>query len=145
MNFLASIDNAAAMLPPLWRIIAWGTVSGLLSMGIYYWLSPQQKIRSVKQTQKESRRTLKTYDGEWNGLKALIADDLALSLRQIRLVLMPFACSVIPLAAAILGLEANYPDPITGFGPEWMRGFEFWYILTVLTVSLALKIIFKID
>ena len=59
--------------------------------------------------------------------------------------LFPNPIGVLPEETAVdtvhIGLPPRY---YTYFGADWMRGFEFWYILSLLIVSLIIKVRFKI-
>jgi hypothetical protein len=146
MDPVILIDNAlAGFVPAFWRIILWGAFSGAFSMGIYAWISPQQKLAVIKGEQKSIRSQLMRYDGEFDGLKKLIAGDLGKSLSQIKLLLIPFVVSVAPVMWIIYTLYDVFGNALyTSFGPEWMQGFEFWYVLTLVIVSLIIKFKFKI-
>lgn len=146
MDVVSSIDNALAVaLPPLWRVCAWAFASAAFSMWIYAKISPQQKIKQLKAAQKESRRALLAHNGSFSEMNSLIRADLALSLRQAGLALFPFVVSLLPLLWLMMELMIRYNLPLVEFGPEWMRGFDFWYIAVLLIVSLAIKMMFNID
>ena len=114
-------------------------------MALYARISPQGKLTQMKAVQKETRRQLMRYDGNWDGLRALIVKDLSLGFKQIGIVLLPFLISVAPMIWLMLELIVLYEgQTYSSFGPDWMRGFEFWYIIVVIIVSLIIKIKFKI-
>lgn len=143
---ITAIDNGmVGFLAPLARIILWAVFSGCFSMALYKYLSPQQKLEALKNEQSMARQALMRYDGEFNGMLAIIKKDLGLSCRQIAIIFLPFALSVAPLVALISCLFTLYGEqPYTSFGPDWMRGFAFWYFSALLVVSLFIKIRFKI-
>lgn len=59
--------------------------------------------------------------------------------------LFPNPIGVIPDNTEVDSVHIALPSKhYTGFGPDWMRGFEFWYILSLLVVSLFIKIRFRI-
>lgn len=137
-------DLLSPWAPELLRIVIWGCLSAAFSMGLYAKLSPQKKLLLLKEEQKASRKQLMSYDGEWDGLSTLIKRDLSLSLKQMGLIFLPFVLSVAPVVVLMTYLLDIYTSTYTSFGPEWMRGFEFWYILSLLVVSLYLKFKFHI-
>jgi hypothetical protein len=144
-DIVASIDASMGGIPFLLRLIIWAIASAGISMALYARISPQQKLTHMKATQKETRRQLMRYDGNWDGLQALIIKDLSLALKQVGTVLLPFIISVAPMIWLMLQLAALYEgQTYSSFGPDWMRGFEFWYILVVIIASLIIKIKFKI-
>jgi hypothetical protein len=146
MDPVILIDHAlAGFIPALPRIILWGACSGAFSMAVYAWISPQEKLALIKPEQKKVRAQLMGYDGEFSGLKTLIKSDLGMSLQQIKLLLIPFVVSVAPVLWIIYALYNVFGDTLyTDFGPEWMQGFEFWYVLALVVVSLIIKFKFKI-
>lgn len=145
-TLLLSLDAAlASACSPFIRAWIWGVVTGALSMGIYVLIAPQDKLRAIKAVQKDNKKLLKAYDGEFDGLKALIAKDLSCSMRLVGLSLVPFVVSVAPAFGIMYGLETAYLDiPLPQMGAEWTGNFEFWYILSAILSSLATKIGFKI-
>lgn len=146
VDFIVFLDTMAAQwMPAPARVMAWGFISAALSMGVYAFLSPQQKIRDVKSAQKLSRRDMLAHDGDFDALWVLIRKDLGLSLEQLRLVLLPFVISLLPLVLMVPPLFDIYIQPLVTFGPEWMQGFEFWYIANLIIASLVIKFFFKID
>jgi uncharacterized membrane protein (DUF106 family) len=59
--------------------------------------------------------------------------------------LFPNPIGVLPQKTDVESVHISLPSKhYTHFGPDWMRGFEFWYIMTLLVVSLFIKIRFKI-
>lgn len=148
MNEWLALADAylAGWFPPLWRIVAWACFSAAVSMSIYAAFSPQKKLLALKAAQKDVRARLMRYEGDWPGLKRLIAGDLRISLRRLGLALLPFAAAMAPVLGLMLGLYPLFDgQAYTAFGPEWMRGFEFWYILTLMIVSFAIKLVFRIE
>lgn len=144
MDAVAFLDTLLSPLPALWRVIGWGALGAAISMGIYAALSPQQKMHGLKQQQKKARRMLLDHDGDFKELRALIQQDLALSLRLIGLAVLPFLLSLLPLIAIVVPLLDIYAAPLVSFGPEWMQSFEFWYIGALIAASLVIKILFRI-
>jgi hypothetical protein len=134
----------AGWLPSLLRIALWAVFSGIISMGIYVLLSPQQRFLNLKAEQKEVRQRLKHYDADWDGLLLLIRKDLALSFRQLALVIVPFVCAVAPVLLLFSKLSGLYTSSYADFGPDWMRGFEFWYFLAMMVACIIIKIKYKI-
>ena len=145
-GFLIALDSGmAAFAPPLARALIWGTFTGALSMLIYVLVAPQTKLKAIKAEQKANKAVLKAYDGEFDGMMALIKKDLMCSLRMVALSLFPFVLSVVPAFGIMYGLEAAYMGvEMPGVGPEWSASFEFWYIVSVIVSSLGIKIAFKI-
>lgn len=132
---IAEADALLSFLPPLLRIGIWASLSAAFGMAIYARLSPQQRLIALKQEQKAARAALMHHDGDFSALWVLIRRDLGISLRQIRLMLLPFLLSLAPFILLMVPLSEIYVT---------MPGFEWWYIGFTAAVSLALKYTFKI-
>lgn len=126
------------------QVAIWAILSACLSMALYAKLSPQAKIITIKDQQKAARRALLQHDGSWDELQKLIATDLSLSLKHVGLISLPFVIACAPVLYVFSVLAERHAEAITGFGPDWTHGFEFWYIAIALVASLALKIFFRI-
>lgn len=147
-DIITLIDTSmASLFGPLVRIALWAIFSGCFSMAAYKILSPQKKLSGIKNEQRSTRQDLMRYDGEFSGMVALIKKDLGLSCKQIAMILLPFAIAVTPLLLLMDALFTLYgvnEPAYVSFGPDWMRGFAFWYFSILLVVSLVIKIRFKI-
>ncbi len=142
---IAAIDVLLAQwLPPLVRALCWGAASGALSMAMYARISPQKKLLALKSAQQTTRQAMLAHDGDMKELLTLIRKDMATALRPIALAVPAFLLSALPVALLMYFLLPLYPGALTGFGPEWTQGFEFWYIATMIVSSLAVKTLFKI-
>lgn len=137
-------DWLIGFLPPLLAVSLWAMLSAVFSMLIYAKISPQQKMLAAKDAQRASRKALLAYDGNLRGMYALIGKDLRLSLRMIGMAIIPFALAALPVMGLMLALSPLYPNTLTTIGPEWMQGFDFWYIVVLIVVSLIIKITFRI-
>ncbi len=145
MNELLLIDEQAARhMAALPRVVIWGALTGVLSMVIYMSISPQHKMREVKAQQQQARSALLSHSGDWETLKELIMRDLGLSLKQLALIFIPFVLSVAPVIYVLTVLPEAYPEPLNNIGPDWMHGFDFYYLLSLLVVSLVIKIKFDV-
>lgn len=135
----------AAFLSPLLRALFWGLVTGAVSMAVYAFIAPQERLRQIKAEQKANKAVLKAYDGDFDGLKTLIFKDLGCSMKQVGLSIVPFIISMIPAFGIMFGLETAYMDvALPQVGAEWTGCFEFWYILSAIVSSLVIKVAFKI-
>lgn len=117
LGFILYCDALLANILPheLLRILFWSMFSAAFSMLVYRIISPQARLKHVKTKQKAARKTLLTYDGEFEGMVALIKQDLTLASRQILLTVVPFMVSFIPTLALVFCLYTIYgyrlPEP----------------------------------
>lgn len=145
-EIIAILDAAMSpVLNPFLRVSVWAIASGALSMAIYAYTAPQAKIRGLQQQQKDSRKRMLAFDGEMEEMWKLIRENLSLSFKLLGVVIPPVMLAILPIVWLVYGLYEVYDQQmLVDFGPDWMRGFDFWYLVTLLVVSIAIKIKFKI-
>jgi hypothetical protein len=97
-----------------------GATGGFLSMALYRWLSPQQRLAAWTTEIRAVRAVLVNYDGEMAGMLALIRRVLGLSLRQLAasgwsalLASLPVLFFVSPLSSLL-----DYERPSAG---QWVK------------------------
>jgi len=80
---------------------ALGVAAGSLSMLIYGRFSPQSRLETLKAEIVHLRQKMAKFDGEFSGALALTRQNLQLSFRRLRLVLVPSLLSCIPVLAML--------------------------------------------
>jgi hypothetical protein len=136
---------AAIGMPALWRILLWALASGIITMALYARIAPQEKIAGLKQQQKTLRDQLLTFDGNWQEANDLIRKNLKIALRMIGLCILPVLAAGLPVVWVMAGLYERYGEQaIIMIGPSWLQGFDALYILMLLAVSVAIKLLFEI-
>lgn len=133
-------------LPPAASVALWAIFSSSISMALYARLAPQATLSALKQRQKATRQQLLAYDGAWEGAWKLMRENLSVSFRLIGLCLVPVMAATLPVAWIMYGLYQCYPQQvrIIPFGPVWMQGFDMYYLLVLLVISLFIKVRFRI-
>ena len=94
--------------PPTLRLIVWGLVGAVISMGLYWLLSPQGKLTDVKIRALQARKDLNAHDGEFGEAWPLMRSMLGLSFRQLGMTTMPAVLASIPVLALIVWLSTAY-------------------------------------
>lgn len=95
---LASLDRAMApVAPPAIRLVLWGLLAAAFSMALYAALSPQDRLRRVRDEAVEARRALDGHDGSFAEARPLMARMFATSMKQLGLVLAPAVIASLPL------------------------------------------------
>ena len=95
---LTWLDQAlAAILPAAGRLVLWGLVAAVFSMALYAALSPQQRLRRVRDEAVEARRALDRHDGSFSEARPLIAAMFGTAMKQLGLVLAPAVLASLPL------------------------------------------------
>lgn len=126
---LAWLDGRLTLLPEYARLLFWGALSGLLSMGFYALLSPQHRIAQGKRDQARARHRLNAFDGELAEAWPLIRSLLGASLRQVGRATGPALAASIPALCVMLWLSNQYGHrfPASGaaavtISPDTYRG-----------------------
>jgi hypothetical protein len=105
-------------LPATGRLAAWALLASMISMGLYRLLSPQKKIRRIRQESGIARRAVMRYEGDFGGLLPLINYSLALSLKHLGSVLMPVVLASLPVLSLLVWLSTAYGHRFPGDGQE---------------------------
>ncbi len=93
---------------PTLRLILWGLVAAVLSMGLYWLLSPQEKLTDVRTRALAARKNLNAFDGEFADAWPLMRSMLGLSLRQLAMTTLPAVLASLPVLALIVWLGTAY-------------------------------------
>ncbi|NIQ02725.1 MAG: hypothetical protein GWM98_22175 [Nitrospinaceae bacterium] len=115
---LTWLDHQLSGFLPAWCwMVILALVSSVLSMGLYAWISPQQKLKQFQQEAQKARSELSKYDGEFDGLPPLVKRVLGLSLKHLGMILLPAMAASLPLICILVWLSNHY-------GPEVPVGGE---------------------
>jgi hypothetical protein len=105
----AGLDSLlSGLAPPTLRLVLWGVVAAVLSMGAYWLLSPQTRIAQAKADALAARRALDAYDGELAEAWPLMGRVLRTALRQLGLVTSPALLGSLPVLALLAWLSTTY-------------------------------------
>lgn len=104
-----TIDGLMAFLPDWARISVWGLVLGAVTMLLYGWLSPQERIAEVKEKVEEARREMQEYTGkEFAPMWEKIKRTFRLTFRQLRIMLGPTLIAALPVILVLIWMEEDY-------------------------------------
>ena len=105
----AGLDGLLSSLAsPTLRLVIWGVIAAVLSMGAYWLLSPQKRIAQAKADAIAARRALDAYDGEFADAWPLIGRVLGAAMRQLGLVTVPALLASLPVLALLVWLSTAY-------------------------------------
>lgn len=105
----AFLDSGlAVVIPPFARLILWAIVAAILSMGLYWLLSPQRRIATAKADATAARRALDAHDGEFADAWPLMRRMLEASVRQLGLVTLPAVLASLPVLFLLAWLSTAY-------------------------------------
>ena len=100
--------------PALISVYLWALIAAFLSMKCYARFSNQGALQALKPEQQSARDQLANYDGPFDGLLPLIKQNLSLSLRHMRLTLIPALVGAIPILFILPWLSntfgVEFPD-----------------------------------
>ena len=77
-------------------------------MALYWLVSPQKKILALKEEVIAARAALVQYDGDFAGLRPLIARSLGTAARHLAVVLMPAVAASLPLVFLLAWMSHRY-------------------------------------
>lgn len=105
----AWIDQAlGGVVSPSLRLVLWGLLGAVLSMGLYWLFSPQGKLNDIKTRALKARNDLNAFDGEFAEAWPLMRSMLGLSLKQLGMTTMPALLASLPVLALIVWLGTAY-------------------------------------
>jgi hypothetical protein len=136
----------AVALPEAVRLVVWGGVSGVASMGLFAVTSPQQRLRELKEQTLDLQKQLSAYDGDFSGAMALTRQNLALSMRRLGWALWPSLLAGVPVVLVLLGIAELYSgQQVLSIGPGWVRSWLTTFFTATTVAALGTKFAFKIE
>jgi len=107
---------AAVGLPPVACIVLLAVLLGIAGMWIYRRCSNQTRLAEVRAAVAATQRELATYEGDFSGLRALIARSTGLAFRQVGLTFWPALVASVPLLFVLPWLSNRYAEkaPVAG-------------------------------
>ncbi|MFA9461128.1 hypothetical protein [Thiohalorhabdus methylotrophus] len=104
--------------PPVGRVVIWGIVGALVSMGLYRALSAQGRIARGKLELAQAQRDLDGYDGDLRGAWPLIGRLLKVAFRQVGRVGWPAVVASLPLLCLLVWMSTAYGYAFPPAGAE---------------------------
>ncbi|MEX0871757.1 MAG: hypothetical protein WED00_13440 [Aquisalimonadaceae bacterium] len=98
----------ADFLPSLARIVIWGVIAGVVSMGLYGMISPQRRLAEIKRDMAETRQALDDCDGETSRAGPLLRRLLRLSVTQVGMTLLPTLAASLPVLMVLAWVSTAY-------------------------------------
>jgi hypothetical protein len=140
-----AIDQWCSFLPAAARVALYGLIVGAAAMLIYRWISPQKKLRELKQEMADARRAMRGYNGtDAREMLRLSGRAIAPAFRQLLLVLVPTIIAAVPVVLVVWWLAATRSQ-VWSVGPSWMHTWHTPFMLAVTVAALGLKFALKIQ
>jgi hypothetical protein len=106
---LSVLDQAlAAVVPAAARLALWGLVAAAFSMALYAALSPQHRLRRVREEAVAARQALDRHDGSFAEARPLMTAMFATSMKQLALVLVPAVVASLPVLFMLVWLHGAF-------------------------------------
>jgi uncharacterized membrane protein (DUF106 family) len=93
---------------PLPRILLWGALGAVVSMLLYWLLSPQHRMEKIAAKERELKVRLKDDSIEMGEGLAASKDLLKLALSRMGIVLVPVLLATLPLISLMTWLDSHY-------------------------------------
>lgn len=93
---------------PSLRLVLWGLIAAALSMGLYWLLSPQERIARAKAEATAARRALDGFDGDFRQAGPLMRRAIGSAVGQLGLVAWPALVGSLPVLALLAWLSTAY-------------------------------------
>ncbi len=146
MNLDSSLSPPLLLgaIPSLVLVVLVGCMTGVASMLAYWRLSPQGQLESVGERATMARRQLHAFDGdEFGEYQQLAYRAVALSLTQLKLVLLPTLIAMLPVFGLAYWLDHLFQlghRPLWDGDTTWLNSWAtlFWGPLAVAALAMKL-------
>ena len=101
-------SGLAVVIPPLARLVLWALLAAVLSMGLYWLLSPQARIAQAKAEAAAARHDLDAHEGEFADAWPLMRRMLRAAFRQLGLVTLPAVVASLPVLFVLAWVSTAY-------------------------------------
>ena len=102
----------ALHVPPVVRVVLLALVLGIAGMLLYRRVSNQARLAEVRAAVVATQRQLAKYEGDFAGLRGLIARNTGLALRQVGLTFWPALVASLPLLFVLPWLSNRYAETV---------------------------------
>ena len=144
--FAALDGGMAALLPPLMRLALWALLASVVTMELYRLLSPQARIAELKAEFAAKKQALDAFDGDFEEAWPMMRGMLGAAFKRVGIVLPGTLVAAFPLLLLLVWIDSAYAGrDILGFGPSWVRGWEFAFIAAMIVFSLLYKHVRRIQ
>jgi hypothetical protein len=110
------LDSLVEVLPPAVRLMLWGSLGAIVSMALYRWLSPQERISRGKAELAEARQRLDAHEGEFAEAGPLVRGMLRAAVVQVGRVAGPAILASLPLLSLLAWMSTRYGHAWPPFG-----------------------------
>lgn len=131
-------------------ILIWALILSLISMSIYWLVSPQRQLKKLKlelnAVQEQIKDTALMEENPFEILSKL----LTVSLKRVLYTFIPALLATLPVIFFWDFLSSQYESTqgnfeFLSFGPSWIRGWWTVFLLGMITSTMTIKSLFKIE
>lgn len=105
---LTWLDARFSAVPEPIRLLLWAAIAAGASMGVYAALSPQGRLREIKESIRLAQARVKAYEGDFGGSLPLLWSQVALSLRHVGMTLLPALAAGLPVLVLLPWLALRF-------------------------------------
>ena len=134
---------AAVAVTPTIVLCACGAANGVLSILIYKFVSPQERIAHVLTASAQLQAQIKCYDGDLAGMIRLSWKNVVLACRRVWLAFIPSLLAGLPVLASMAWLASDIDDSAREWihvGPAWVRSWMAVFVLALSVSAMATRI-----
>ena len=144
---LQASDNLLGHIaPPIARVILWASLAGASSMAIYAKTSPQEKLKEISNQSRTMMADLSKHEGDFNELLALTKANLRMAGARLWYTIPATIVALAPVLYILIWMETAFEtDIFFDFGPSWAAGWIIPAMVSLITISLAIKRAFRIE
>jgi hypothetical protein len=103
------LDSLMNGFPALPRLLVWATITGIISMLLYWLCSAQDKVEAAKTRAIDARRKMAAYEGaEFGEMWPRAQESLVSSLKHFTIVLVPAVVSSLPALSLIVWVSGTF-------------------------------------
>ena len=101
-------ERLSTVLPAALSVALWAVVGGIVCLELYRVVSPQKRIREIRQETKAVQQQLAGYDGEMEEAWPMIKSMLGLSLKRVGIVIPATLLGAYPIIVLLVWLSSAY-------------------------------------
>lgn len=106
---IATLDDyLLTIFSPVMTVAVWAALGATISMAIYAFFSPQERLQKIKEEYKRAQGRLIKYDGDFAGQQKIVREVLKLSIKRLVIVLGPTLLALPPFVVTLIWVDYAY-------------------------------------
>ena len=140
------IDGGLSFAPVWARLTILGIPTGVIAMGLYGLVSPQDKLKALQVELTEARKEMNAYSGtDAKVVMELSKRNMALAFKQVGMMLPSTLIAAAPVIAILYGVDLVYSgQTVVGGLPDWASTWEMPFLAAMSVGAIIIKFGLKI-